>query len=110
LNGLGEGNVDLVLTKDQFQELQVQPPPHSHENFTVTMSVTSYEVDEQGYQLDGVDGAPNTTSVMVYVQAVTDDVTLTFSGEEGSTAEIDKFATDTGEEPDDAAANTQAKV
>lgn len=69
---------DLTMTSADFEALTVQPPEHASENFEVTYSVTSYEVDGAGALLPGISGATSSENVMVYVQAVTDDVELEF--------------------------------
>jgi len=71
----------LTMSTSDFESMTVTPPAHSHENFTVEMSVTSYEVDASGSQLSAVAGATSTTRVQVRVQAVTDDAALVFNGE-----------------------------
>ncbi|WP_232471531.1 DUF5801 repeats-in-toxin domain-containing protein [Halomonas sp. N3-2A] len=82
---------DLTMTTAQYQALQVNPLAQSHENFTVDVSVTSYEVDDSGNPLSGVDGAESTAQVEVGVQAVTDDVDLTIDGsDDPHTATIDE--------------------
>ncbi|WP_218023807.1 hypothetical protein, partial [Halomonas halmophila] len=73
------GDSDInYLTQDEYEAIKAQPGENRHENFDVTASVTSYEVDDSGNPLDGVDGATSETSVNVGVQAVTDDVELLF--------------------------------
>ncbi|RBW51424.1 DUF5801 repeats-in-toxin domain-containing protein [Marinobacter sp. F3R11] len=85
LNGLDAGDVDLVLTQDQFNALKVLPPEHDADNFTVTAGVDSYEVDTNGDPVAGVDPASTETSVNVDVVAITDPVKLSINGmEEGS--------------------------
>uniref|UniRef100_UPI00273E4058 VCBS domain-containing protein n=1 Tax=Roseovarius sp. MMSF_3281 TaxID=3046694 RepID=UPI00273E4058 len=69
---------ELSMTGAQFEGMTVTPPAHASENFEVTYSVTSYEVDATGTILPGVAGATSTDSVVVHVEAVTDPVTLTF--------------------------------
>ena len=81
---------DLTMTTAQYQTLQVNPIAQSHENFTVDVSVTSYEVDDSGTPLGGVDGATSNASVDVGVQAVTDDVDLSINGGDTHTASIDE--------------------
>jgi hypothetical protein len=56
----------------------VLPAEDAHENFTVDVAVTSYEVDGTGTRVPGIDGAESSTSVAVNVDAVTDPVALTF--------------------------------
>ncbi|MDO6440732.1 immunoglobulin-like domain-containing protein [Marinobacter sp. 2_MG-2023] len=75
LSGL---TTDLTMNTNDFEGMTVTPPAHSHENFTVEMSATSYEVDASGNKLAAVDGATSTTEVEVRVQAVTDDAELVF--------------------------------
>jgi VCBS repeat-containing protein len=69
---------NLSMTRAQFESLEIQPPTDSSENFIVQYSVTSYEVDASGKALSDVDGETSSTSVAVYVQAVTDDAALAF--------------------------------
>ncbi|WP_417588863.1 VCBS domain-containing protein [Pararhodobacter oceanensis] len=69
---------DLTMSSAQFEAMTVLPPEHASENFEVTYSVSSYEVDASGVILAGVPGATSTESVTVYVEAVTDPVTLEF--------------------------------
>jgi large repetitive protein len=70
----------LTLTQAQFEALKVLPPANSSENFTVTGSVQSFEVDAAGDQRAGI--LPKTTTITVAVQvlAVTDDVVLKING------------------------------
>ncbi len=70
----------LTLTTAQFESLKVLPPVHSGVNFTVTVSATSYEVDDAGDPLSGVPGATASETVEVDVQAVTDPVDLKIDG------------------------------
>ncbi|WP_327785498.1 DUF5801 repeats-in-toxin domain-containing protein [Zhongshania aliphaticivorans] len=74
-----ETGADITLTTEQFEALQVLPPEHDHTNFTVTTSVTSYEVNDSDEPLDLNAGAITSTDVLVYVQAVTDDAQLLFN-------------------------------
>lgn len=83
-NGHISGATGLSMTKEQFESLQVNPVAHDGNNFTVTVSVNSYEVDNAGNPLPGIDPAATTVDVLVDVQAVTDPVTLEF---EDGTAE-----------------------
>jgi|GEM_PF-633285 len=69
----------LEMTSTEFEALKVLPPAESHANFTVTVSVTSYEVDDSGAKVFGVNGETSTATVVVNVQAVTDDIDLKIS-------------------------------
>ena len=69
---------DLTLTAAEYEALKVLPPPDASDNFTVTASATSFEVDASGNPLAGVPGAETTQDIEVLVQAVTDDAVLTF--------------------------------
>ena len=69
----------LEMTSAEFEALKVLPPAESHANFTVTVSVTSYEVDDNGAKVSGVNGATSTATVVVNVQAVTDGIDLKIS-------------------------------
>ena len=68
------------MTKDEYESLMVLPPKDSGVDFTVKVSATSYEVDDNGAKLPNVDGATSTANVKVTVQAVTDPVGLTIDG------------------------------
>lgn len=68
------------LTRDEYESIQARPTAESHENFTVRVDVTSYEVDDAGARLAAVPGAPATQTVTVNVQAVTDPVDLRING------------------------------
>ena len=70
---------DITLTSAEYEALQVLPPLHTSENFTVTATVSSFEVDTSDNQLVSVSGAESSTSVIVDVQAVTDDAILVFN-------------------------------
>jgi VCBS repeat-containing protein len=72
-NGL---TADYSLTKAQYEALKILPPKDRHENFTVTVKATSYEVDSAGKPLDGIPDAETTETFSVEVKAVTDDVDL----------------------------------
>ncbi|TCP09099.1 VCBS domain-containing protein, partial [Caldimonas thermodepolymerans] len=64
------------LTEDEFTALKAAPAPDSGANFTVTVSVSSYEVDADGRPRDGVPGATESVTYQVDVHAVTDPVQL----------------------------------
>ena len=66
----------LEMTSAEFEALKVLPPAESHANFTVTVSVTSYEVYDSGAKVSNVNGATSTATVVVNVQAVTDGIDL----------------------------------
>ncbi|WP_229861859.1 beta strand repeat-containing protein [Pseudodonghicola xiamenensis] len=68
---------DLSMSATQFEALEVTPPADSSTNFEVTYRVSSYEVDASGNVLVAT-GAESSESVMVYVQAATDDASLVF--------------------------------
>ena len=74
------GAATLTMTTAQFEALRVLPVAHSATNFTVTMSVTSFEVNDAGTQLSGVAGATSTLGVAVDVRAVTDPIDLRIAG------------------------------
>jgi large repetitive protein len=76
---------ELSMTGAQFEGMTVTPPAHASENFEVTYSVTSYEVDGTGTILPGVPGATSSETVAVYVEAVTDPVALEFNAADAST-------------------------
>ncbi len=84
---------DVIMTSAEFEALRVLPPADEHNDFTVTMSVTEYEVDDTGNPLAGVDGATSSTTVAVEVLAITDLVDISWN-------EAGDFP-DTDETPDD---------
>lgn len=79
VNGADEPGV-IQMTKDEYESLMVLPPKDSGVDFTVKVSATSYEVDDNGAKLPNVDGTTSTANVKVTVQAVTDPVGLTIDG------------------------------
>ena len=64
------------MTTAEYEALVVNPPAESGANFTVTVEASSYEVDDPGAIVPGVDGATSTQIIDVDVQAVTDGATL----------------------------------
>ena len=64
------------MTIAEFEAMTVLPVAQDADDFTVTMSVTEYEVDATGTPIIGVVGATSTTTVQVDVLAVTDPVSL----------------------------------
>ncbi|WP_306169368.1 immunoglobulin-like domain-containing protein [Halomonas sp. MMSF_3323] len=79
LSTLDDGDVDLVMTRAEFEGLKVAPKAQDGSNFSLSIQVSSYEVDADGERLSGIPGATSAIRVPVTVQAVTDDVTLTFA-------------------------------
>lgn len=67
------------LTQGEYEAIQALPGEHRHENFTVTVEVTSYEVNAAGEKLADVAGANSQQAIEVAVEAVTDNVALTFN-------------------------------
>jgi hypothetical protein len=67
---------DLTLTTATYEGLRILPPSESHANFTINVSVTSYEVEDDGTPIVGVPGSTSSTNVAVNVQAVTDPVAI----------------------------------
>ena len=72
----------LQMTTAEFEALQVLPPAENAANFQVTVSVTSYEVDESGEPLSSVPGKEGSTTVDVKVHAVTDPIELKIDGKD----------------------------
>ncbi|WP_425598871.1 VCBS domain-containing protein [Brucella intermedia] len=64
------------LTSAEYAALVANPRAESGNNFTVTVSATSYEVDASGGKIAGVAGASSTQVINVDVQAVTDGAEL----------------------------------
>ncbi|MFW8566924.1 retention module-containing protein [Orrella sp. 11846] len=81
----------IELTKAQFEALSVTPPEHDSTNFSVTVTATSYEVNNDGVPLSGVAGAQSSTVTAVTVLAVTDDVTLNLKPGSSFDATEDKY-------------------
>ena len=77
------GAATLTMTTAQFEALKLLPAAHSATNFTVTMRVTEYEVDNSGNPLSGVAGVAATTTVANNVLAVTDPIDLRINGGNG---------------------------
>lgn len=77
----------LTMTRAQFEALKVLPPAESHANFTVSVSVTSHEVNEAGEALGT--NATSTATVAVNVQAVTDPIDLKIDDGTGTSTFVD---------------------
>lgn len=87
---------DLTLDTATYEGLQILPPEESRANFTVDVSVTSYEVEDDGTPITGVAGATTSTDVTVNVQAVTDPIELSLvDGDGDGLASDHTFAEDT---------------
>lgn len=82
------------LTQKEYESLLISPPKDSHKNISITVSVTSYEVDAHGRPLDGVPGESSTETVDVEVLAVTDDVVLKIETGEGGYGDNGVFTID----------------
>ncbi|MFK3915905.1 Calx-beta domain-containing protein [Psychrobacter sp. NPDC078501] len=72
LDSINAADAKYSMTKKQFEEMTLTPPEDDATNFDIQMSVTEYEVDNDGNILAGVDGATSNTTIKVDVQAVTD--------------------------------------
>jgi VCBS repeat-containing protein len=70
---------DLTMTVAEYESMQITPPLDSHTNISITVSVSSYEVDINGDAISGVLPATATATVAIDVQAVTDTVSLTYT-------------------------------
>jgi T1SS-143 domain-containing protein len=77
LSGLTSGDSTVnYVTQAEYEALMAKPAADRHENFTVKVSVDSYEVDGSGNKLASVPGANSSQTITVDVQAVTDDIGL----------------------------------
>ena len=72
------------LTREEFEAIVATPAPQSHDNFSVTVAVTSHEVDDAGASLGEVAGAASSQTIRVDVQAITDPADLKIDGRDGS--------------------------
>ena len=92
-------NGALTMSSAEFAGLKILPPAESHENFTVEGAVTSYEVDNSGNTIAAAGSETTTASVLVYVQAVTDDAALTFDNSKvpGDVANVDALSFNGGQ-------------
>jgi VCBS repeat-containing protein len=70
---------DLTMTVAEYESMKIQPSVDSHENISVSVSVSSYEVNSGGSIISGITGATTTETVTIDVQAVTDSVSLTYT-------------------------------
>ena len=79
MNGIPTAELTELSTSD-FNALKILPPPDRNTDFTVTMSVTEYEVDGSGNQQTVnavlVPGVSATVNDVITVNAVTDHVDL----------------------------------
>ncbi|MBL8281543.1 MAG: cadherin-like domain-containing protein, partial [Acinetobacter junii] len=78
----GAANINY-LTVAQYEAITVSPALNRHENFNVNVSVTEYEVNDSRVVVstpdNGTNGRPNTETIFVSVEAVTDDAQLIFN-------------------------------
>lgn len=84
----------IALTREQYESLQVKPAANTHNNMTVQVSATSYEVDAAGNPLAGVPGATTTKDVSINVLAVTDDVSLGWKNPDPDNSKLMKTSID----------------
>ncbi|CAM4231025.1 immunoglobulin-like domain-containing protein [Arcobacter suis] len=68
----------IHLTKAQYENLTITPISQSHNDITMTLKATSYEVDDSGNPLSGVAGKTTSKDITVVVKSVTDDISLSF--------------------------------
>ncbi|MDD4330298.1 MAG: hypothetical protein PHD79_10110 [Aliarcobacter sp.] len=68
----------IHLTKIQYENLTITPISQSHDDITMTLKATSYEVDDSGNPLSVVVGKTTSTDITVVVKSVTDDISLKF--------------------------------
>ena len=88
------------LKRAEYEALIANPKAEIGDNFTVTVTATSYEVDESGAKLANVNGASSSQTITVDVQAVTDGATLSLSQsalsmEEDSSIDLSSYLTAT---------------
>ncbi|MDO9206794.1 MAG: VCBS domain-containing protein [Sulfuricurvum sp.] len=69
----------IQLTAAEFAALKILPPLNVHNDIDMTLSVTSFEVDDLGNKLTAYTGATSTAlAVHVEVLAITDPIALSF--------------------------------
>ena len=78
----------LTMTIADYESMQIIPPLDTHNNISFTVNVSSYEVDNLGVDL-GIAPAPANATVNIDVQAVTDPVSLTYTGAASITIDED---------------------
>lgn len=78
------------MTTAEYEALLATPSAESGQDFTITVSATSYEVDAAGTIIPSVAGASNTQTVDIDVQAVTDGASLTIAGGPSTTLSGDE--------------------
>ena len=94
INGLPVADLTTLSSAD-FNALKILPPPDSNTDFTVTMSVTEYEVDGSGNQQTVnavlVPGVSATVNDVITVMAVTDHVDLKWQSTAPDSSHPDLF-------------------
>ncbi|MEZ5742539.1 MAG: VCBS domain-containing protein, partial [Sphingomonadaceae bacterium] len=78
------------MTTAEYEALLATPSAESGQDFTITVSATSYEVDSAGTIIPTVAGASNTQTVDIDVQAITDGASLTIDGGPSATLSGDE--------------------
>ncbi|GAF54367.1 VCBS domain-containing protein [Psychrobacter sp. JCM 18900] len=96
------GPATASMTVDQFEAIKLTPPKDDASNISITMSVTSFEVDSSGNRVnvDGtgavvttggspITGKTSTSTISIDVTAVTDTVLNNAAGDDASSFGVD---------------------
>lgn len=88
---ISDANIVMKLTQAQFEALKIQQEAESGKNITgLKLSVTSYETNDSGVPISGLDRATGTKTFNVDVLAVTDTTpAITLGGSNSTPTESD---------------------
>ncbi|MCT7911625.1 hypothetical protein N5912_07270, partial [Arcobacter lacus] len=77
---LGESGV-VYLTKEEYEGLKIQHAEDNDTDIVINISTRSYEVNDSGEPLSGVNSKSNNSNMTVVIKPVTDDISLKWNDE-----------------------------
>jgi T1SS-143 domain-containing protein len=92
-NHIDSATADLTMSINDFETMKILPPSNHHENFSITIAVIEYEVDEDNVPLIGVGSKTTIQSLYVDVLAITDTPTLQIDSNSTKEYTIDEDST-----------------
>ncbi|MFY4857865.1 hypothetical protein ACOTVL_05355 [Aliarcobacter butzleri] len=77
---LGQTGV-VYLTKEEYEGLKIQHAEDNDTDIVINISTRSYEVNDSGEPLSGVNSKSNNSNMTVVIKPVTDDISLKWNDE-----------------------------
>ncbi|QNM92400.1 hypothetical protein [Aliarcobacter cryaerophilus] len=81
---LGQSGV-VYLTKEEYEGLKIQHAEDNDTDIVINISTRSYEVNDSGEPLSGVNSKSNNSNMTVVIKPVTDDISLKWNDESAGT-------------------------